>query len=430
MCIVTSQLSQPYPDQPNEGILMVYTEFSPMADSNFEGGRPGESATEVERLIKRSLRDSKALDMESLCVLAGKAVWSIRVDIHVIDNGGNLIDAASIAALAALLSFRVPECSIAGAERQDVIIHAPEVREPVPLIIHYLPIAFTFGFFGNGELLVIDPSYKEELLMRGRLTIILNVHGDICAIQKGGSVGINSCDILRCLQIASAKVEDVTSFLRKAVEDYELERTQRRVKKQYRLFDAESTALDIDFQGNYFVKDDTVANMLNALVLESSSDDSSETEDAVNISECQNLKSVKQEEMKAQKLPELEPPVQIPVQQFFSVRTDQREDVDELSMDIVLSLNAHDFEDVQESAARHVHSRCLVSESCKPMSLSQHNLQIDDAKLRADVGSLKSDGLPSSRNKPQSLVDAIKWNNVKSKKAAAIKARLSLKNPI
>ncbi|KAH6554711.1 hypothetical protein KP509_1Z312800 [Ceratopteris richardii] len=214
------------------------------------------------------------------------------------------------------------------------------------------------------------------------------------------------------------------------VEDYELERTQRRVKKQYRLFDAESTALDIDFQGNYFVKDDTVANMLNALVLESSSDDSSETEDAVNISECQNLKSVKQEEMKAQKLPELEPPVQIPVQQFFSVRTDQREDVDELSMDIVLSLNAHDFEDVQESAARHVHSRCLVSESCKPMSLSQHNLQIDDAKLRADVGSLKSDGLPSSRNKPQSLVDAIKWNNVKSKKAAAIKARLSLKNPI
>jgi exosome complex RNA-binding protein Rrp42 (RNase PH superfamily) len=26
--------------------------------------------------------------MESLCVVAGKSVWAIRVDLHIIDNGG------------------------------------------------------------------------------------------------------------------------------------------------------------------------------------------------------------------------------------------------------------------------------------------------------------------------------------------------------
>lgn len=39
----------------------------------------------------------------------------------------NLVDAANIAALAALLTFRRPECSLGGEDGQEVIIHPPEV---------------------------------------------------------------------------------------------------------------------------------------------------------------------------------------------------------------------------------------------------------------------------------------------------------------
>ena len=28
------------------------------------------------------------MDTESLCVLAGKKVWSVRIDLHILDNGG------------------------------------------------------------------------------------------------------------------------------------------------------------------------------------------------------------------------------------------------------------------------------------------------------------------------------------------------------
>ena len=28
------------------------------------------------------------MDMESLCVVAGKHVWSVRVDLHILDNRG------------------------------------------------------------------------------------------------------------------------------------------------------------------------------------------------------------------------------------------------------------------------------------------------------------------------------------------------------
>ncbi|KAI5061970.1 hypothetical protein GOP47_0022509 [Adiantum capillus-veneris] len=231
MCAVSGQLVQPFPDRPNEGSLSVFTEFSPMADSTFEPGRQGENAVELGRVIDRGLRESRAVDTESLCVLAGKAVWSLRVDICILDNGGNLIDAASIAALAALLSFRRPECSTGGEDGQEIVIHPPEVREPLPLILHHLPIAVTFAFFGDGDLVVMDPSYKEELVMKGRLTVTMNVHGDICAVQKGGGVGVSSGEIMRCLRIASTKVADVTSSLKKAAEAHETERAFRKVKR-------------------------------------------------------------------------------------------------------------------------------------------------------------------------------------------------------
>lgn len=39
----------------------------------------------------------------------------------------NLVDAANIAALAALSTFRRPECSLGGDDGQEVIVHPPEV---------------------------------------------------------------------------------------------------------------------------------------------------------------------------------------------------------------------------------------------------------------------------------------------------------------
>ncbi|KAG9158129.1 hypothetical protein Leryth_000286 [Lithospermum erythrorhizon] len=241
MGFVTSQLVQPFRDRPNEGTLAIYTEFSPMADPSFEVGRPGESAVELARIIDRGLRESRAVDTESLCVVAGKLVWAIRVDLHILDNGGNLVDAANIAALAALLTFRRPECSLGGEDGQEVVVHPPEVREPLPLIVHHLPIAVTFAFIGSEDavnfcvlkphthppkkekkkrkltLMVIDPTHLEEAVMGGRMTATLNMNGDVCAIQKAGGDGIMQSVIFQCLRIASVKAGDMTTKIKTAV---------------------------------------------------------------------------------------------------------------------------------------------------------------------------------------------------------------------
>ncbi|KAB1227606.1 Protein ECERIFERUM 7 [Morella rubra] len=243
MGFVTAQLVQPYKDRPNEGTLSIFTEFSPMADPSFEPGRPGEAAVELGRVIDRGLRESRAVDTESLCIISGKLVWAVRVDLHILDNGGNLVDAANIAALAALSTFRRPECSLGGEDSQEVIVHPPEVREPLPLIIHHLPIAVTFAFFSNESSVVIDPTHHEEAVMGGRMTATLNANNDVCAIQKAGGEGVLQSVIMRCLRIAGQKAYDITTKIKNAVESYNTERALRKIKRH-------SSSVSLDVSGS------------------------------------------------------------------------------------------------------------------------------------------------------------------------------------
>jgi exosome complex component RRP45 len=45
-----------------------------------------------------------------------RQVWSIRVDVHFLDDEGNMIDCASIAVITALRHFRRPDVTVIGEE--------------------------------------------------------------------------------------------------------------------------------------------------------------------------------------------------------------------------------------------------------------------------------------------------------------------------
>jgi exosome complex RNA-binding protein Rrp42 (RNase PH superfamily) len=47
---------------------------------------------------------------------AGKLVWSVRCEVRILDNGGNITDAASLCALAALMHFKRPDVKIDPSE--------------------------------------------------------------------------------------------------------------------------------------------------------------------------------------------------------------------------------------------------------------------------------------------------------------------------
>ena len=71
---VSSEIQQPKSTRPNEGLIYVNVEFSPMSADHVEPGKPSEACLEVNRVLEKCIRESKCIDLESLCIVAEEKV--------------------------------------------------------------------------------------------------------------------------------------------------------------------------------------------------------------------------------------------------------------------------------------------------------------------------------------------------------------------
>lgn len=175
---VKADVGSPFPDTPTSGVLTVNAELLPLASPTFEPGPPDENAIELARVVDRGLRESGAIDLESLCLIEGEKVWVIFVDIHILDHDGNLIDASALGAIAALLDAKIPRVEIT---EDGQVIKSEEEFTRLP--IKTIPISQTFAKIGKH--IVLDPCFDEELVMDARFTVTFH-DGLISAMQKGG----------------------------------------------------------------------------------------------------------------------------------------------------------------------------------------------------------------------------------------------------
>jgi exosome complex component RRP45 len=208
---VSAEVTAPYPDRPFDGIFTISSELSPMASPAFEVNRPTETEVLLSRLLEKTVRRSNALDTESLCLVAGNKVWSIRVDLHVLSHDGNLIDASCLAVVAALRHFRKPDTSIEG---ETLTVYTPAEREPVPLSWLHSPLCITFSFYGDdGDIVLLDSTLLEEQLRVSSCTISLNKHGEICQVAKLGGTPVEALSLVQCANIAMQQVKLFSNML-------------------------------------------------------------------------------------------------------------------------------------------------------------------------------------------------------------------------
>ena len=211
MAKVSAEVMAPYPDRPLDGIFQIVTELSPMASPAFESNRPTDMEVLLSRLLEKTVRRSGALDTESLCLMAGKKCWSVRVDLHVLSHDGNLVDPCCLAIVAALRHFRKSDATIEG---EVVTIYTPAEREPVPLSWLHSPLCVTFSFFGdNGDIALLDATWLEEQIRQASYTISVNKHGEVCQIAKLGGVAVDAVVLLRCSALAVVKVKEISNML-------------------------------------------------------------------------------------------------------------------------------------------------------------------------------------------------------------------------
>jgi exosome complex component RRP42 len=200
-------MGEPFSDVPNEGILTVNAELVPLASPTFEPGPPDENSIELARIVDRGIRESKAIELEKLCIQPGKKVFIVFIDVYVLNHDGNLIDASALAALAALLNTKVFNYEI----KNDEVEIKPGYTS---LPIRNYPIAITFAKINNK--LVVDPWLEEEQVMEARLTMTIEKDGKICALQKSGSGYFQIDQILEAAKIARQKAAELRKLVVKA----------------------------------------------------------------------------------------------------------------------------------------------------------------------------------------------------------------------
>ncbi|RXW19137.1 hypothetical protein EST38_g6710 [Candolleomyces aberdarensis] len=206
---VEAKMVKPTPERPFEGIITIHSEISPMASSEYEPGRPSDEEVTITRMLDKVIKRSDAVDKESLCILAGQRVWHIRLTLHFLADAGNMLDCACLAGIVALRHFRRPEVEVIGDD--EVIVHSPLERAPMPLAIHHSPFCFTFAFFADPETPpILDPSQLEQRLSAGTMSIALNAQKEICVLQKLGGVPQQTEEILRLVKVAVDQAKELT----------------------------------------------------------------------------------------------------------------------------------------------------------------------------------------------------------------------------
>lgn len=170
----------------------------------------------LSRILEKAIRRSSALDTESLCIVAGSKCFSLRADVHVLDHGGNLIDAACIALIAALQHFRRPDVTIDG---DSVTVHDILEREPVPLSIIHHPLCVSFSYYEDGTIVLVDADLAEEQVREGQLVITMNRHGELCQMAKYGGGAVDGFSIITWTNMALPHVQRITELIKTKLEE-------------------------------------------------------------------------------------------------------------------------------------------------------------------------------------------------------------------
>ncbi|XP_055840908.1 exosome complex component RRP45 [Episyrphus balteatus] len=213
---VSCELGQPKATRPNEGIMYINVELGPMAGVNYEAGRNSDLGVQINRTLEKTFKESRCVDLESLCVTAEDRVWILRLDLNVLNHAGNLIDCCSIAGLCALAHFKRPDVSVM---EEEVKIHTAAEKELIPTVLHHYPVCVSYSTFNNGEIPVADPTAIEERTAESSVAFGINSYRELCCLNLGGSTLTSSHLLLQCSQRAAKRAKLIVDQVKKALED-------------------------------------------------------------------------------------------------------------------------------------------------------------------------------------------------------------------
>ena len=189
-------VEEPHSDTPDEGNFIVSAELLPIASAGYDVGPPSPSAIELARVIDRGIRAGNCIDLKSLSI-DKERVWSVYVDLYVLNYDGNLFDAGTLAVMSALSRAKIPKF-----ENKEIV----HTEDDKPLKIQNTVVSTTFCKLGSK--IILDPNGAEESAMSTRLTIATD-GSCVRALQKGLGGSFSVDEINNLVDISFSKYEEL-----------------------------------------------------------------------------------------------------------------------------------------------------------------------------------------------------------------------------
>ena len=265
--LVTGTLLPPSSERPSEGTVSLSVDLSPMASSAFGHAQPvtttpsGMSSTgdlfsvtdeaqklltnRILRSLERTLLIGGALDTEALCVQSGAWVWRLNVHVTVLDDAGNLLDAAVLAAVAGLRHYRKPQVELQTTGNNSVVspkLIDSDIREPTPLPLHHTPLSISFALIHADDAsmattstctvaALVDPTDREELVQTGSISLAMNVHSEVCLLDFPGGCELQPKQLKQCWKLAEKSILQLCSMLEETLAEADDKAQQERLQR-------------------------------------------------------------------------------------------------------------------------------------------------------------------------------------------------------
>jgi exosome complex component RRP45 len=267
---VAARIEAPMHSRMSEGSLRCIVRDATFLSGKKVSGSQRELLQLYERFLDRAYKESKAVDMESLCIQSGKYVWYVEVQLTVMNDDGGVLDALGWAGLAAMRVFLREEVEVRGKGRRQGVygggggsdgnedgplkIYGLDAREGVGMTLHHFPVAVTFAMFekggeqaadgtGDGEdrdqdrnalCVLVDPTAVEEASASGHMTISITPQGELCAVQKADGCGVAMSEVFGCMRRGMELAKEGCDVLDAALGKHAVDRVAARVKKHDR----------------------------------------------------------------------------------------------------------------------------------------------------------------------------------------------------
>ncbi|XP_005348215.1 exosome complex component RRP42 isoform X1 [Microtus ochrogaster] len=196
---VKAEMGTPKLEKPNEGYLEFFVDCSANATPEFEGRGGDDLGTEIANTLYRIFNNKSSIDLRSLCISPQEHCWVLYVDVLLLECGGNLFDAISIAVKAALFNTRIPRVRVLEDEEGSKDIElSDDPYDCMRLSVDNVPCIVTLCKIGCRH--VVDATLQEEACSLASLLVSVTSRGVVTCLRKVGKGSLDPESIFEMME--------------------------------------------------------------------------------------------------------------------------------------------------------------------------------------------------------------------------------------